>query len=199
VPFGSNVLRMPKPIVEHLCSPANLSILRRQDVAEFLRNVRSWSVGRDDKAALDQLRVLVDDAQGFSLFEAIERAKRALSTDISAAVDFEYPGIDVHERVRRDEFEADAERERSGILRALDETVRSAGIGRDGGDPKTPGPAGFDAVDLVCCTGGTAKVPSIARALHERFGAEKVRDFKSFHSVVEGLALHARALARGEA
>jgi len=34
VPFGSNVLTMPKPIVELLCSPAHLSVLRRQDIAE---------------------------------------------------------------------------------------------------------------------------------------------------------------------
>ena len=36
VPLGSNVLRMPKPIIEQLCSPANLSALRRQDVAVVL-------------------------------------------------------------------------------------------------------------------------------------------------------------------
>src|SRR5829696_5889951 len=32
-PFGNNVLRMPQGIVQHLCSPAHLSILQRRDIA----------------------------------------------------------------------------------------------------------------------------------------------------------------------
>jgi len=186
VPFGANVLRMPKPIIEQLCSPANLSILRRQDVAAFLRNIRSWSVGPDDREKLDQLRVLVDDAQGFSLFEVIERAKRALSTVTDADIVFTYPCIDVREHVTRAGFEAASRRETDTILRCLDETVGAAGV--RAGD-----------LDLVCCTGGTAKVPRIAGEMRARFGEERVRAWKSFHSVVEGLAVHARSLARGQA
>jgi hypothetical chaperone protein len=185
VPLGSNVLRMPKPIMEHLCSPANLSVLRRHDVAEFLRNVRSWSVGPDDRQKLDQLGVLVDDALGFSVFEAIENGKRRLSEAGATEVAFAYPSIDFHERVTRDQFEAASERETSTILRCLDETLAAAGVAaRD--------------VEHVCCTGGTARVPRIAAEMRRRFGEGRVRDFKSFTSVALGLAVHARALARGE-
>jgi hypothetical chaperone protein len=185
VPCGSNVLRMPKPIMEHLCSPANLSILRRQDIAEFLRNVRSWSLGPEDREKLDQLRVLVDDALGFSIFEVIEHAKRRLSAADAAEVTFVYPPIDIRERVTRVQFEAASERETDAILRCLDGTLAAAGV------------AASD-VELVCCTGGTAKVPRLAREMRRRFGDGRVRDFKSFTSVVEGLAVHARGLARGE-
>jgi hypothetical chaperone protein len=184
-PFGSNVLRMPRPIVEMLCSPAHLSALRRADVAEFLRNVRAWSLGPDDRDKLDQLTVLVDDAQGFSLFEVIEQAKRLLSSEREAEILFSYPGIDVRERLGRDAFEAATARETGAILRCLDETLAAAGIGADD-------------VELVCCTGGTAKVPRLAAEIRRRFGDARVRDFKSFTSVVEGLAVHARALVRGE-
>jgi hypothetical chaperone protein len=183
VPMGANVLRMPKPIVEELCSPARLTVLRRQDVATFLRNVRSWSLGPEDEHRLDQLRILVEDALGFSVFEVIERAKRELSDRDAAEIDYAYPGVEVHDRITRIEFDQGIEREAAAILGALDETLRTAGVAHD-------------AVDLVCCTGGTAKVPRIAAALRERFGAGRVRDFKSFHSVVEGLALHAQARAR---
>lgn len=185
VPLGSNVLRMPKPIVEHLCSPAHLSILRRQDVAEFLRNVRKWSVGPDDREKLDQLDVLVDDALGFSLFEAIEKTKQRLSTFEEAEVVFTYPSIDVRERVSRGDFESAAARDTKKILACLDETLSTAGVSPDD-------------VELVCCTGGTAKVPKIAAEMRRRFGDGKVRDYKSFTSVVEGLAVHARSKARGE-
>jgi hypothetical chaperone protein len=189
VPFGSNVLRMPKPIMEHLCSPANLSVLRRQDVAEFLRNVRSWSVGPFDREKLDQLGVLVDDALGFSVFEVIEHAKRRLSEVHFAEVAFTYPSqtpsIDLRERVTRAQFEAASERETSAILRCLDETLAAAGVA-----------AGE--VEDVCCTGGTARVPRIDAEMRRRFGDGRVREFKSFTSVALGLAVHARSLARGE-
>ena len=185
VPLGSNILRMPKPIVEHLCSPANLSILRRQDVAEFLRNVRKWSLGPDDRQKLEQLDVLVDDALGFSLFEVIERAKQRLSGEPQAEIVFTYPSIDVEERVTRGDFESAAARDTDRILACLDQTLADAGV--------LPGE-----VDLVCCTGGTAKVPRIAREMRRRFGEGRVRDYKSFTSVVEGLAVHARSIARGE-
>ena len=48
-------------------------------------------------------------------------------------------------------------------------------------------------VDVVCATGGTAKVPRIAEALRARFGAERLQEFQHFHSVVHGLAEEARA------
>lgn len=184
-PFGSNVLTMPKPIVEHLCSPAHLSILRRHDVAEFLRNVRGWSLGPDDREKLDQLNVLVDDGLGFSLFEVIEDAKRSLSSAESAEVVFTYPSIDVHERVTRAAFEVASARATSTILRCLDETLAAAGVAEG-------------EVQDVCCTGGTARVPRLAAEIRRRFGEDRVRNFKSFNAVVEGLAVHARALVRGE-
>ncbi|HVY45209.1 MAG TPA: Hsp70 family protein [Minicystis sp.] len=185
VPFGSNVLTMPKAIVEQLCSPAHLSVLRRQDVAEFLRNVRGWSIGADDKSKLDQLRVLVDDGLGFAIFEAIERGKRALSAASATRIDFSYPGIEVHEQVARAEFEEASRKETDAILACLEATLARANV-----RPSD--------VELVCCTGGTAKVPRIAAEMRRRFGDDRVQDWKSFHSVVEGLAVHARSLARGE-
>ncbi len=182
VPMGNNVLRMPAQIVEQLCSPAHLSILRRPDVAEFLRNVRTWALGPDEREQLDRLKTLVDDALGFQLFEVIERAKRKLSDQDVASVDFVYPGIDVHEDVTRDGFEGAADKAAQAILGCLDDTVERSGVGRAG-------------IDVVCCTGGTAKVPLLAREIAARFGPEKLHDFKSFHSVVQGLAHHARSLA----
>lgn len=185
VPLGSNLLTMPKNIVELLCSPANLSILRRQDVAEFLRNVRSWSLGEEDRAKLDQLEVLVSDGLGFAIFEVIERAKRALSSADATEISFRYPSIEIDEPLRRSDFETLSAAPMSAILGCLDDTLASAGV--EPGD-----------IELVCCTGGTAKVPRLAREMRRRFGDDRVRDRKSFHSVVEGLAVHARSLARGE-
>jgi hypothetical chaperone protein len=183
VPLGSNLLQMPLSIVEQLCSPAHLSVLRRPDIAEFLRNVRAWSLGPEDRTKLDQLATLVDDGLGFQIFESIERAKRTLSVERVADVRFDYPGIEVDERVERPSFENASSRSVDSILRCLDETVAASGL------------APVD-IDVVCCTGGTARVPALATAIASRFGRDKMHDFRTFHSVVQGLAHHARQTAQ---
>lgn len=179
VPMSSNVLRMPPHLMEKLCSPADASLLRSQDVQTFLRNVQSWSLGGTDREKIDRLFTFVEDALGFSVFEAIEKTKRALSDAPSTELRFEYPTIDLSEHVTREEFDEGSTRQTEAILDKLDEVVRLAGIG-----PKD--------IDIVCATGGTAKVPRIAEALRARFGADRLQEFQHFHSVVHGLAEEAR-------
>jgi hypothetical chaperone protein len=168
--------------MERLCSPADLSILRRQEVMSFLRNIRAWSLGPDDTARIDQLFTLIEDGLGFQVFESIERTKRALTTRDAAELVFEYPTIEIREKVTRADFERASERALARILERLDETLASAHLSATD-------------VEIVCCTGGTAKVPVVARAIASKFPRARVEEFKSFHSIVEGLALHARDLA----
>jgi hypothetical chaperone protein len=182
VPFGANVLSMPKPLMERLCSPAEVCLLGRQDVMRFLRDIKSGALGAADQEHMDQLLVLIEDGLGFQVFEAIESTKRALSDASAAPFRFAYPGIDVTEEVRRDELEAFAEPVTRRILDCVTGTLAAAGVGPD-------------AIDLVCATGGTARVPVIARGLEAQFGAEKLHRLSSFHSVIQGLAERARELA----
>jgi hypothetical chaperone protein len=135
---------------------------------------------------MDQLTILVEETQGFHLFEAIERAKRALSSKTKAEIAFSHPGIEVRERVTRAGFEDASRREVDAILRCLEETVRAAGVA-------------FGDIGVVCCTGGTAKVPRIAGEIRRRFPAARMEQFKGFHSVVEGLAREAQVVAQREA
>src|SRR6266568_1697021 len=168
-PFGANVLQMPQGVISNLCSPAHLSILQRRDIAAFLADVRRWSLSDVDRRRMDQLAVLVDDGQGFQLFEAIEGAKRQLSTDRESEVVFSYPGIEVREPVTRAGFEAASRREIGEILQCLEETVRAAGVR-------------MEDITAVCCTGGTAKVPRIASEIRARLPAARMEQFKNFHS-----------------
>jgi hypothetical chaperone protein len=183
VPFGKNVLQMPQWIVQTLCSPAHLSVLQRRDVASFLAEVRRWSLSEDDRSRMDQLAILVEDTQGFQVFEAIEAAKRDLSTAQASEIVYSHPGIEVREPVARSGFEEASRREVDRILECLDETVRAAGVS----------PAD---VAVVCCTGGTAKVPRLAAEIRRRLPAARMEQFKGFHSVVEGLAREAQAIER---
>jgi hypothetical chaperone protein len=184
MPFGKNVLRMPRGVMQYLCSPAHLSMLQRRDIATFLADVRQGSLTDDDRRRIDQLTTLVDDTQGFHVFEAIERGKVALSSAEKAEIRFSHPGIELRERVTRKAFEEGSRREVDEILACLDGTVAASGVA----------PAD---IGVVCCTGGTAKVPRLAAEIRRRFPAARLEQFKGFHSVVEGLAQAARELAPG--
>ena len=158
-------------------------VLQRRDIASFLADVRRWSLSEEDRRRVDQLTVLVEDTQGFHLFEAIERAKRELSSALRAEIAFSYPGIEVREPVTRAAFEEASRREVERILRCLDDAVAAAGVR-------------FEDIDVVCCTGGTAKVPRIQAEIRRRLPAARLEQFKGFHSVVEGLAAEAQAAER---
>jgi hypothetical chaperone protein len=181
VPFGSNWLEMPSPLMERLCSPSDICWLARRDVVEFLRGVRAGSSSDADKLHVDQLLVLIEDSLGFQIFEAIEQQKRELSTRESAMFRFEYPGIDIQEEMTRARFESASAKVSSSILDRLDQTLERAGI------------AASD-IDRVCSTGGTAKVPVIRHGLEARFGVDKLQALSSFHAVIQGLAERARLL-----
>jgi hypothetical chaperone protein len=177
VPMGENVMTMPPALIEKLCTPADASLLRSQDALAFLRNVRAWSLGEDDRRCMDQLFTLIEDRLGFALFEVIEQAKRELSSAAMTCVHFSYPTIDVSEPIARDAFEDSSRPKTAAILAELDATLQR----------------------VVCCTGGTARLPALSDELARRFGREKLTQYQSFHSVIAGLAEHARSELRGEA
>ncbi len=179
VPLGDNVLTMPRPLMEKLCSPAEMSLLAQRDLQSFLRDVRSWSLGPEDRHHIDQLLTLVEDTLGFVVFEGVEHTKKQLSSEPRARFALHVPGIDIEEDFTRSGFESGAQRELSSIVAALDETLARANVRASD-------------VGVVCLTGGTARVPAVRQALTERFGAERLHSLRGLHAVVEGLARHAQ-------
>jgi len=181
VPFGSNVMQMPPALMEKICTPADASLLQSQDAMAFLRNVKDWSLGEDDERVLEQLFTFVEDRLGFSVFEAIEHTKRALSQASQALFSYRYPTVEIDQPIARADFELSSRRATDAIVAELDATLARAGI-----EPRQ--------IDVVCCTGGTARLPAVEQALAQRFGSAKLTQFETFHSVIRGLTEHARAL-----
>lgn len=182
LPFGHNVLTMPTPLMDALCSPAETCLLARRDIVRFLKDVRASALGADDERHIDQLLCLVEDSLGFQLFEAIEAAKRGLSDAEAVPLEFEYPGIRIRETITCTEFESYTADVVAKILERLDRTLDASGLGAS-------------AIDLVCCTGGTARVRAVAAGIRARFGDERSVRLRSLHSVIQGLGERARLLA----
>jgi hypothetical chaperone protein len=180
VPFGNNVLQMPPALMEKICTPADASLLQTAEAMTFLRNLKDWSVGEADRRAIEQLLTFVEDRLGFQVFEAIEATKRALSESEHALFHYDYPTIEIDEPIARSAFDISSQRATDAIVAELDATLARANL--------TP----LD-VDIVCCTGGTARLPAVEQALARRFGREKLTQFSNFHSVILGLSEHARA------
>jgi hypothetical chaperone protein len=183
VPFGSNVLTMPIYLMERICHPAEISLLRKQDTMEFFRNVQKWSLGSEDRTKMDRLFTLLNDQLGFPLFEKIEETKRGLSAADSASFEFDYPEIEIKEQIRRKEFEEYASQSLARIQASLDETMQMAQI-----KPEQ--------IDRVLVTGGTGKVPAIRSQLTKLFGEKKLFDLDPFRGVAKGLMARAAELAR---
>jgi hypothetical chaperone protein len=115
------------------------------------------------------------------VFEAIEKTKRVLSSESSAQFTYNYPTIDIEESIARTDFEQSSQRPTEQIVSELDATLARAGLEAS-------------QIDVVCCTGGTARLPAVENALAARFGREKLTQFQNFHSVIRGLSEHAAAL-----
>lgn len=183
VPMGQNTLEMPKSLLDHLCSPADIAQMRKSDHMDFFRSVQSWAPKEKDKKHLEQLFILVEDQLGFQLFEEIDRVKRTFSTEKEARFLFDYPGIDINFEIQNIDFEASISRSTDAILKAMDETLAMAQLSTAD-------------IDLVYCTGGTSKLGLIQKGLRKRFTPDKIVAQDHFHSVIHGLVSRASELTR---
>jgi len=182
VPMGGNVLEMPKSLLDHICSPADIAQLQKNDYLNFFRSLREWSLRAEDRKSLDRLFAIVEDQQGFKLFEEVDRVKRALSTAEEVNFKFDYPSAEIDFSIVRPDFDAQIWSSAEKILVVMDETLKSSGLTSD-------------KIDIVYCTGGTAKLRAIQGGLKRRFEPHKIMSGNFFHSVIEGLAARARELA----
>jgi len=182
VPLGSIDLDMPKQLIELLASPADLTVVDRGKVVRQLESIRAGLLDREDRPKLDRFVALVEDGLGFSLYEAVESAKRRLSEISETPINVDEPSLAITETATRSELDRVAEKPVAAILEALDKTLETAGISAD-------------EIDIACLTGGTSRMPLVAAAIAARLPRAATRRLRSFHSVVVGLAHRAREIA----
>jgi len=180
-PLGRNVLHMPKTIRRKLCSPADIAFLAQKESLSFFHDVERWALSEADKVRVRQLVTLVEERLGYAIFREIEEGKKAISLAPSHLFRYEYPGIHIEETFSRENFLEASSRVVEEIFQSCDETIRQAQLS-------------FSDIDIVCCTGGTAKFPGVMAALEARFGKEKLSQYQHFHSIIRGLGDKAQEL-----
>jgi len=182
--FGRNVryksmmghwLDMPHPISFKLINWHLIPQLRTNSIKETLQGIK---ITADDPVAITNLQNLIEDNNGFMLFQAIEKAKIDLSSYDKSMVFFREQGLEIREAVERLEFEAAIRDHRAKIATCIDETVKKAGLtAKD--------------IDVIFTTGGTSHIPCIKDLFVQRFGLQKMQHRDAFTSVAYGLGLSA--------
>ncbi len=171
-PWG-NALPVPAEWYSAFARWHRLSMMRTPKTLRDIEEVRRTA---EHPERLDNLRRLIEDEQGYGLYQAVSAAKAALSSAESAELRFEHDGFAISQVIHRSEFEGwiapDLARMDAAIGEALDDAGLEAG-----------------AIDRVFLTGGTAFVPAVRGLFERRFGLERMSGGGEFVSVAEGLAL----------
>ncbi len=141
-----------------------------------LSRIRHFQKTSTNPPAMRALETLVSRNVGFSLFQQIERTKKALTPNLMARLDFHHEAIDIHERILRRDFEEMIAQELTAVRASIDDVLTQAGV-----------PA--EKIDVVLRTGGASLVPAFVELLEGKFGSHKVRDMDPLTSVVGGMAI----------
>ena len=179
LPMSTNILTMPLELKHKLASPADITLLSRSELLRYIREIQECTLQPKDSEAIDRLFILVEDNLGFHVFERIEKCKIEVCGSGTGTIELRYPGIEFHHELNEDRFEELIDDSISKILGEMELTLKGAGLSHS-------------QIDLICCTGGTSKVPMIQTALKKRFGEHKIRSTQMFHSVIRGLAERAK-------
>jgi len=170
---------------KHLPVPDSLHRLICQwDQIVFLNNAKSLDLLRrlthssDDPPAFERLTALIKENQGFALFQEVEGAKIALTTQVAAPIRFSHPRIPIDLNLSRSEFNRYSADITASIVHYLDDFLARARI-----EPSS--------IHTVFLTGGTSLIRSLRNEFVARFGEERIRDGGEFTSVADGLGLSA--------
>jgi hypothetical chaperone protein len=168
-------LEVPDSLYRTICQWDQIVFLRNAKKMDLLWRLTGLS---NDAPAFERFQALIKENQGFALFQKIEAAKIALTTQVTAPITFTHPKIPIDLRLTRGEFNKNSADLTAQITGYLDQFLADSAIP----------PASIETVFL---TGGTSLIRSLRQEFVTRFGADRIRDGQEFTSVADGLALSA--------
>jgi len=152
--------------------------LTRPETLHFLRRVQMSSSHPKQIKAL--LSLLVNN-YAIRLYDEVERAKIALSSEIFDVIQLKGDDIDLWQPITRAQFEALIATETQRIQDCLLDTLERSGLAPE-------------QIDAVVRTGGSAQIPRFVEMLGRVFTPDKVVLSEVFSSVTAGLAIRAKML-----
>lgn len=152
---------------------SRLAMMRNRRTLDELRRLQRDAERPD---LIGRMIALIEHEQGFPLYDAVGKLKRALSADDQAQFHFAGGGIEIGADVRRADFEQWISDDLRRIKAAMEQALVRANT--------TPG-----AIDRVFLTGGSSLIPAIRMLFVHRFGEERIATGGELTSIAHGLAL----------
>ncbi|WP_332818991.1 Hsp70 family protein [Sphingopyxis sp.] len=167
------LLEIPGGYFADFADWSRLALMRNRRTLGELQRLQRDAV---DPEPIGRMIALIEHEQGFPLYDAVGRLKRALSSSEQAEFHFSGDGVEINAAVRRADFEQWIADDLRRIEAAMDAALARAGIApRD--------------IDRVFLTGGSSLIPAIRALFDRRFGAERIATGGELTSIAHGLAL----------
>lgn len=170
--FGKT-LEIPGGYFADVADWSRLALMRNRRTLDELRRLQRDAL---DPEAIGRMVALIEQEQGFPLYDAVGRLKRALSGETHAEFRFCGGGVAIAAEVRRSDFEQWIAADLVRIEAALDHALAKAAL-----DPA--------AIDRVFLTGGSSLIPAIRAMFDRRFGEGRIASGGELTSIAHGLAL----------
>ena len=167
------VLEIPGGYFADFADWSRLALMRNRKTLAELEKLRRTAT---DPEAIGRMIAVIEEEEGYHLYDAVGRLKRVLSAAEVAEFRFEGAGLNIAAEVRRADFEAWIAPDVARIDAAVDQALVAAGVAAEG-------------IDRVFLTGGTSLTPRIRRLFAERFGEDRLATGGELTSIAHGLAL----------
>ncbi|WP_179101973.1 Hsp70 family protein, partial [Sphingopyxis sp. KK2] len=167
------ILEIPGGYFSDFADWSRLALMRNRRTIDELRRLQRDALEPD---RIERMIALIEHEQGFPLYDAVGRVKRALSAHEEAEFHFAGGGVEIGTTVRRADFESWIAGDLGSIEAAMDVALAKAGV-----EPA--------AIDRIFLTGGSSLIPAIRAIFDRRFGAERIATGGELTSIAHGLAL----------
>lgn len=170
--FGK-VLDIPGGYFADFGNWSRLALMRSRKTLDELRRLQRDAI---DPEQIGRMIGLIDNEQGFALYDAVGQLKRALSENDTAQFAFTGGGIEIAADVERSQFEQWIAPDMHHIEAAMDIALQNARITAND-------------IDRIFLTGGSSLIPAIRKLFERRFGQERIATGDELTSIAHGLAL----------
>ncbi|MDP2698244.1 Hsp70 family protein [Thalassospira sp.] len=151
----------------------NLSMMRDPRTLNDIRAIIRTADKADD---IEDLLTIIEEEMGFFLYQAVAKAKAELSEHDSTILAFKHGGVEIEEKLTRQDFESWISPDITEIEKAAHNCLTQARV--------RPGD-----ISKVFMTGGTSYVPAVRKLFEDTFGKDRLEIGQPFLSVAHGLAM----------
>lgn len=167
------ILEIPGGYFSDFGDWSRLAMMRNRRTLDEIRRLQRDA---ERPELIGRMIALIEHEQGFPLYDAVGRLKRALSGSEHAEFHFAGGGIEIGADVRRADFEQWIADDLRRIEAAMDQALARAGTTAE-------------AIDRVFLTGGSSLIPAIRALFERRFGEDRIATGGELTSIAHGLAL----------